>query len=238
MTALDFLGQDVGRARLNWLSQGDLSPHLLFFSSPVLLQPTSAFALKELHLLPCSFHDQCHESTTSDCASGHRYEEKRELKEKEREWSSCLPLPLTSSKVVTIAIVARHRLAHKNRARYASPFFFAARLVLQSVDRFQLRKKEKKLIHTTVVSEPEKLQPSGDSSAAAILEALGQFDFLETSQGKDDLTLSDVKITLKSKDLDLQKENKSNGGNLYVRGRVDRVESFSHHSKCKGRSKS
>ncbi|KAI5678172.1 hypothetical protein M9H77_09122 [Catharanthus roseus] len=39
-------------------------------------------------------------------------------------------------------------------------------------------------------------------------------------------------------DLDLRKENKSNGENLYVRGRVDRRESFSHRSKSKGRSKS
>ncbi|KAI5677977.1 hypothetical protein M9H77_08927 [Catharanthus roseus] len=55
---------------------------------------------------------------------------------------------------------------------------------------------------------------------------------------KDDLSLSDVKNTLKSKDLDLQKENKSNGENLYVRGRVDRREPLSHRSKSKGKSKS
>ncbi|KAI5661892.1 hypothetical protein M9H77_21215 [Catharanthus roseus] len=48
------------------------------------------------------------------------------------------------------------------------------------------------------------------------------------------------KIYLKEQlfDLDLRKENKSNGENLYVRGRVDWRESFSHRSKSKGRSKS
>ncbi|KAI5649091.1 hypothetical protein M9H77_35096 [Catharanthus roseus] len=47
-----------------------------------------------------------------------------------------------------------------------------------------------------------------------------------------------LKTILKSKDLDLQKENKSNGENLYVQGRVDRREPLSHRSKSKGRSKS
>ncbi|KAI5649647.1 hypothetical protein M9H77_35652 [Catharanthus roseus] len=55
---------------------------------------------------------------------------------------------------------------------------------------------------------------------------------------EDGLSLSDVKNALKSKDLDLQKENKSHGENLYLRGRVDRREPLSHRSKSKGRSKS
>ncbi|KAI5682476.1 hypothetical protein M9H77_03704 [Catharanthus roseus] len=54
----------------------------------------------------------------------------------------------------------------------------------------------------------------------------------------DDLTLADMKNALKSKDIDLRKENKSNGENLYVRGRVDRRESSSHRFKSKGRLKS
>ncbi|KAI5681562.1 hypothetical protein M9H77_02790 [Catharanthus roseus] len=58
------------------------------------------------------------------------------------------------------------------------------------------------------------------------------------SPEKDDLSLADVKNALKSKDLDLRKENKTYGENLYVRGKVDRRESFSHRSKSKGRSKS
>ncbi|KAI5658420.1 hypothetical protein M9H77_27213 [Catharanthus roseus] len=61
------------------------------------------------------------------------------------------------------------------------------------------------------------------------------FDF---KMSGDDLSLSDVKNALKSKDLDLQKENKSHGENLFVRGRVDRREPPSHHFKSKGRSKS
>ncbi|KAI5673634.1 hypothetical protein M9H77_13998 [Catharanthus roseus] len=52
------------------------------------------------------------------------------------------------------------------------------------------------------------------------------------------LSLLDVKNALKSKDLDSQKENKSHGENLYVRGRVDRREPLSHKSKGKGQSKS
>ncbi|KAI5659558.1 hypothetical protein M9H77_28351 [Catharanthus roseus] len=55
---------------------------------------------------------------------------------------------------------------------------------------------------------------------------------------EDGLSLSDIKNALKSKDLDLQKENKSHGENLYVRGRVDRREPLSHCCKSKGRSKS
>ncbi|KAI5669380.1 hypothetical protein M9H77_19233 [Catharanthus roseus] len=58
------------------------------------------------------------------------------------------------------------------------------------------------------------------------------------SHEKDGLSLSDVKNALKSKDLDLQKENKSQGENLFVRGRIDRREPFSHCFKSKGRSKS
>ncbi|KAI5668821.1 hypothetical protein M9H77_18674 [Catharanthus roseus] len=54
--------------------------------------------------------------------------------------------------------------------------------------------------------------------------------------GRDNLTLSDVKNALKSKDLDLRKENKTNGENLFVRGTVDRREPSSHRSKSKGRS--
>ncbi|KAI5677399.1 hypothetical protein M9H77_08349 [Catharanthus roseus] len=48
------------------------------------------------------------------------------------------------------------------------------------------------------------------------------------------------KIYLKEQlfDLDLQKENKVHGENLYVRGRVDRREPLSHRSKSKGRPKS
>ncbi|KAI5658616.1 hypothetical protein M9H77_27409 [Catharanthus roseus] len=56
--------------------------------------------------------------------------------------------------------------------------------------------------------------------------------------GRDGLSLSDVKNALKSKDLDLQKENKSHGENLFVRGRVDRREPPSHCFKSKGRFKS
>ncbi|KAI5682146.1 hypothetical protein M9H77_03374 [Catharanthus roseus] len=55
--------------------------------------------------------------------------------------------------------------------------------------------------------------------------------------GRDKLTLSAVKNSLKSKDLDLQKENKTNGENLFVRGRVDRREPSSHCSKSKARSR-
>ncbi|KAI5677389.1 hypothetical protein M9H77_08339 [Catharanthus roseus] len=56
------------------------------------------------------------------------------------------------------------------------------------------------------------------------------------SPEEDGLSLSDVKNALKSKDLDLQKENKSHGENLFVRGRVDRREPPSHHFKSKGQS--
>ncbi|KAI5666158.1 hypothetical protein M9H77_16011 [Catharanthus roseus] len=59
--------------------------------------------------------------------------------------------------------------------------------------------------------------------------------------GRDDLSLSDVKNALKSKDLDLQKENKSHGENLFVRGRIDRREPpsqrFKSHSKSREESK-
>ncbi|KAI5675511.1 hypothetical protein M9H77_06461 [Catharanthus roseus] len=48
----------------------------------------------------------------------------------------------------------------------------------------------------------------------------------------------DVKNALKSKYLDVQKENKSHGENLFVQGRVDQREPPSHHFKSKGRSKS
>ncbi|KAI5659497.1 hypothetical protein M9H77_28290 [Catharanthus roseus] len=58
------------------------------------------------------------------------------------------------------------------------------------------------------------------------------------SPEEDGLSLSDVKNALKSKDLNLQKENKSHDENLYVRGRVDWREPLSHRSKTKGRSKS
>ncbi|KAI5677503.1 hypothetical protein M9H77_08453 [Catharanthus roseus] len=54
---------------------------------------------------------------------------------------------------------------------------------------------------------------------------------------RDDLSLSDVKNALKSKDLDLQKENKSNGENLFVRGRIDRREPPSHHFKSRSKSR-
>ncbi|KAI5659211.1 hypothetical protein M9H77_28004 [Catharanthus roseus] len=43
---------------------------------------------------------------------------------------------------------------------------------------------------------------------------------LTDNYGRDDLSLSDVKNALKSKDLDLQKENKSHGENFFVRGRM------------------
>ncbi|KAI5666397.1 hypothetical protein M9H77_16250 [Catharanthus roseus] len=56
--------------------------------------------------------------------------------------------------------------------------------------------------------------------------------------GRDGLSLSDVKNALKSNDLDLQKINKSQGENLFVRGRVDRREPPSHYFKSKERSKS
>ncbi|KAI5680669.1 hypothetical protein M9H77_01896 [Catharanthus roseus] len=49
----------------------------------------------------------------------------------------------------------------------------------------------------------------------------------------DDLSLSDVENALKSKDLDLQKENKSHGENLFVRGRIDRSELPSHRFKVR-----
>ncbi|KAI5672169.1 hypothetical protein M9H77_12533 [Catharanthus roseus] len=55
---------------------------------------------------------------------------------------------------------------------------------------------------------------------------------------RDGLSLSDVKNALKSQDLDLQKENKFQGENLFVRGRVDLREPPSHRFKSKGRSKS
>ncbi|KAI5654720.1 hypothetical protein M9H77_31907 [Catharanthus roseus] len=42
------------------------------------------------------------------------------------------------------------------------------------------------------------------------------------------------KNAFKSKDLDLRKENKSNGENLYVQGRVDRRESLVTVLKVKG----
>ncbi|KAI5654668.1 hypothetical protein M9H77_31855 [Catharanthus roseus] len=58
------------------------------------------------------------------------------------------------------------------------------------------------------------------------------------SPEEDGLSLSDVKNILKLKYLDLQKENKSHGENLYVRRRVDRKEPLSHRSKSKGQSKS
>ncbi|KAI5659612.1 hypothetical protein M9H77_28405 [Catharanthus roseus] len=54
--------------------------------------------------------------------------------------------------------------------------------------------------------------------------------------GRDDLSLSDVKNALKSKDLDLQKENKSHGENLLVRGRIDRRETPSHRFKSRSKS--
>ncbi|KAI5671133.1 hypothetical protein M9H77_11497 [Catharanthus roseus] len=47
-----------------------------------------------------------------------------------------------------------------------------------------------------------------------------------------------LKNALKSKDFDLQKENKSHGENLSVRGRVDRGGHPSHRFKSKGQSKS
>ncbi|KAI5666425.1 hypothetical protein M9H77_16278 [Catharanthus roseus] len=49
----------------------------------------------------------------------------------------------------------------------------------------------------------------------------------------DDRSLSDVKNALKSKDLDLQKENKSHGENLFVRGRIDWRELPSHQKQSK-----
>ncbi|KAI5649007.1 hypothetical protein M9H77_35012 [Catharanthus roseus] len=53
---------------------------------------------------------------------------------------------------------------------------------------------------------------------------------------RDDLSLSDVKNALKSKDLYLQKENKSHGENLFVRGRIDQREPPSHYFKSRSKS--
>ncbi|KAI5661593.1 hypothetical protein M9H77_20916 [Catharanthus roseus] len=77
----------------------------------------------------------------------------------------------------------------------------------------------------------------GDAHSCLILHLIDNVTSA-IKYGRDGLSLSDVKKTLKSKDLDLQKEIKSHGENLYVRGRVDRRESLSHRSKSKGRSKS
>ncbi|KAI5649628.1 hypothetical protein M9H77_35633 [Catharanthus roseus] len=73
-----------------------------------------------------------------------------------------------------------------------------------------------------------------------LLEKLGDAHSCLTLHLTDNrwLFLSDVKNALKSKDLDLQKENKSYGENLFVRGRVERREPPSHRIKSKGRSKS
>ncbi|KAI5671815.1 hypothetical protein M9H77_12179 [Catharanthus roseus] len=54
---------------------------------------------------------------------------------------------------------------------------------------------------------------------------------------RDDLSLSDVKNALKSKELDLQKENKSHGENFFVRGRIDRREPPSHRFKSRSKSR-
>ncbi|KAI5670881.1 hypothetical protein M9H77_11245 [Catharanthus roseus] len=45
------------------------------------------------------------------------------------------------------------------------------------------------------------------------------------------------KNALKSKDLDLQKENKSHGENLFVQGRIDRREPPSHRFKSRSKSR-
>ncbi|KAI5662840.1 hypothetical protein M9H77_22163 [Catharanthus roseus] len=65
---------------------------------------------------------------------------------------------------------------------------------------------------------------------------VGSFNDVKSAikYGRDDF--SDVKNALKSKDLDLQKENKSHGENLFVRGRIDRREPPSHRFKSHSKS--
>lgn len=58
--------------------------------------------------------------------------------------------------------------------------------------------------------------------------------------GHDKLTLSDFISALRTKDLELRKENKNNDVNLYVRGRIEKRDSnwCKDNSKSTGRSKS
>ncbi|KAI5668948.1 hypothetical protein M9H77_18801 [Catharanthus roseus] len=85
----------------------------------------------------------------------------------------------------------------------------------------------------------EKLEKISDYVAIILLNALpDSFNDVKSAikYGRDDLSLYDVKNALKSKDLDLQKENKSHGENPFVRGRIDRREPPSHRFKSRSKS--
>ncbi|KAI5653639.1 hypothetical protein M9H77_30826 [Catharanthus roseus] len=74
------------------------------------------------------------------------------------------------------------------------------------------------------------------SIEADVIRNLQSFNDVKSAikYDRDNLTLSYVKNVLKSKDLDLRKENKTNRENIFVRGRVDQREPSSDHSKSKG----